>query len=624
MASRKLNLKQLVTLAEVYWDDPAKLKEILEALRERLEPNAEALQRMVEQRMETLKNNPADKSPPPAGISSSSSPEAAPPPDEIDSGRRKWPAVVILALLLAAILTWMFWPVDEVPQTATATEQGPEVQDLNEVPADKKPPGQSSSAPPTAPRRVTIEPSSADRDPAGKTRDVETRQRSLMPTASHPHEVKDPREAAVRETPAADVPAAKDGARARSEAVASAAAMGSSSRAIAARGPASRGVATSGAQLDCYLTDNRPGSCGAASPSSGGAGGRSRPAPSAGADSNPPPPASARAAPAPAPANSSAGAGGAPAARPSPASEQTAASAAAGAASSSRSGGGASSGSGADENAGGASASSSRRTPGAAASAGEEKDKANPPPSGEEPPSSQAPGEMPPPPDCPDAPETDRVVFILDGSVSMALPLNVDAAVEDELDARILHHDQVARQQYRELLAQAGPKRITRAQDAFAAAVNDLPQAVELGLMVFQECRDIRQVGIYEAARRGAAVAYVRNLIPRGRTPLADSLKRAAGMLGEGRSSIVLLTDGREFCGGDPCAAAAALKADHPDTPVHVVDITGQAKAECIADVTGGKSYKPEATEDLARILRNAFRGADPSCGIPSPAAADP
>jgi hypothetical protein len=221
-------------------------------------------------------------------------------------------------------------------------------------------------------------------------------------------------------------------------------------------------------------------------------------------------------------------------------------------------------------------------------------------------------------------PEADRVVFILDGSVSMALPLDVDAAVEDELDRRILRKDAGARQRYRELIAEPGPKRITRAQDAFAAAAGDLPPTVELGLLVFQECRDIRPIGIFDAARRGSAVEFVRNLVPRGRTPLADSLRRAGDMLGDGRSSIVLLTDGREFCGGDPCAAASELKAGHPGTPVHVVDITGQAKAECIADLTGGRSYKPEATEDLARVLRNAFHGAEASCGIPSPSAARP
>src|SRR5579883_368735 len=56
---RKLNIQQLVTLSEVYWDDAAKLAEILEELRSRLEPEAEALFRTVSGRIHLLKTNPA-------------------------------------------------------------------------------------------------------------------------------------------------------------------------------------------------------------------------------------------------------------------------------------------------------------------------------------------------------------------------------------------------------------------------------------------------------------------------------------------------------------------------------------------------------------------------------------
>jgi hypothetical protein len=204
----------------------------------------------------------------------------------------------------------------------------------------------------------------------------------------------------------------------------------------------------------------------------------------------------------------------------------------------------------------------------------------------------------------------------------MGLPLDVDAALEDQLDEGIRRRDPTARQEYRALLAEPGPKRITRAREAFAAAVADLPAKVELGLVVFQECRDIRKVGVFDAARRGKAVDYIRALVPRGRTPIADSLRRAAEMLGKDSSSIVLLTDGIEFCGGDPCAAAAEIKAAHPHTPVSIVDITGHGKAECVAEITGGRTYQPEAADDLARVVGAAFRGADPQCAAGEAASA--
>ncbi|MBV8536054.1 MAG: VWA domain-containing protein [Alphaproteobacteria bacterium] len=218
-------------------------------------------------------------------------------------------------------------------------------------------------------------------------------------------------------------------------------------------------------------------------------------------------------------------------------------------------------------------------------------------------------------PSCP-APQTGRTVFVLDGSLSMGLPLWVGAELEDQLDEGVEKHDPDARRHYRELLATPGPKRITRAREAFTAAAGELPSRGELGLVVFRECKDIRQVGIFPAEQRPRAIDYVRSLIPRGRTPIAQSLRAAAEMLDDGPTTIVLLTDGRESCSGDPCAAAAEIHAQHPGTPINVVDISGQAKAECIATATGGRVYAPDAADDLGRVLANAFRGADPNCPV--------
>jgi Ca-activated chloride channel family protein len=209
------------------------------------------------------------------------------------------------------------------------------------------------------------------------------------------------------------------------------------------------------------------------------------------------------------------------------------------------------------------------------------------------------------------------VIFIFDGSISMGLPLGLDPAEEDRLDDGVRRRDPEARRAYRALLQQPGPKRMGRAQAAFSDAAAELPEAVELGLIVFQECRDIRSIGVFDAASRGSAIDYVQRLIPHGRTPLAQSLASAAAMLGDGPSSIVLLTDGIEFCSGDPCAAAEEVKAAHPQTPIHIIDVTGQARTACVAEITGGRSYAPAETDDLTAVMRNAFRGAAPRCKAP-------
>lgn len=203
-----------------------------------------------------------------------------------------------------------------------------------------------------------------------------------------------------------------------------------------------------------------------------------------------------------------------------------------------------------------------------------------------------------------------RLVFVMDGSLSMGLPADLDPAVEDRLDERIRNKDEEARQQYRALLAEPGPKRISRAGDAFESAVRELPDFAELGLIAFRECRDIRTFGVFDMSRRPAAIDAIRNLVPHGRTPIAESLRRAAELLDEGPSAIVLLTDGREFCGGDPCAVAAEIKAKHKETSIHVVDLGGQARTECVAQATGGRNYSLAASDDLGGALSQAFRGA--------------
>ena len=382
-------------------------------------------------------------------------------------------------------------------------------------------------------------------------------------------------------------------------------------------GKAELGVAIGEAQLACYRTDSRPDSCGPP-PGGGGASAPDRPALPDGNEPAQAPPAASSA--------DGAGGGSSPpspgrtasrAGSPSSSSPASAAStppSPGGAGAGPAGGGGAGGGGGGDGGAGsppGGGMARNEPTPVQTAS--------TPTPADPDRVAATA-AQLP---NCPPLPEAGRVVFILDGSVSMGLPLDVDADLEDALDDGIRRHDAKARQEYRALLAEPGPKRITRAREAFAAAAVDLPPKVQLGLVVFQECRDIRKVGVFDAARRGKAVDYIQAMVPHGRTPIAGSLRAAAEMLGKGASSIVLLTDGREFCGGDPCAAAAEIKNAHPQTPVSIVDITGQAKAECVAEITGGHSYKPEAAEDLARVVSAAFRGADPLCsaeGEPSSA----
>ena len=118
-------------------------------------------------------------------------------------------------------------------------------------------------------------------------------------------------------------------------------------------------------------------------------------------------------------------------------------------------------------------------------------------------------------------------------------------------------------------------------------------------------------------------INIVRSLAPAGRTPLTEAVRMAAEVLDFPRKpgEIVLVTDGEETCGGDPCALAQKLHAQGGHLTVHVIgyrtrDSTegaGYLKARCLADETGGTYSSTETSDDLVRALRRALTCPDVS-----------
>ena len=113
------------------------------------------------------------------------------------------------------------------------------------------------------------------------------------------------------------------------------------------------------------------------------------------------------------------------------------------------------------------------------------------------------------------------------------------------------------------------------------------------------------------------------SLEPAGNTPLTSAVAEAAETLrATGPSGvIVLVTDGKETCGGTPCELAAEFVASSPWLTVHVVgfkvrgdhfawnstDLAGNAKghtvARCLADQTGGDYFPTESAAELSDAL---------------------
>lgn len=119
------------------------------------------------------------------------------------------------------------------------------------------------------------------------------------------------------------------------------------------------------------------------------------------------------------------------------------------------------------------------------------------------------------------------------------------------------------------------------------------------------DCGDIETL-LPVGAHPAAAIADVLGALrARGKTPLSESLGRAAALLPpEGGGTIVLVSDGIETCAGDPCAVAAALRGTNARLQIHVVgfDLDGAAREHlrCIADAGGGTYWDAGDAEALA------------------------
>jgi Ca-activated chloride channel family protein len=174
--------------------------------------------------------------------------------------------------------------------------------------------------------------------------------------------------------------------------------------------------------------------------------------------------------------------------------------------------------------------------------------------------------------------------------------------------------------------------RIFEARRAMADAIPQIAQNRRLGLVIYgpngaDECSglDLRFSPIADAATR--LMTDVNALEPTGSTPLTEAVKLAAETLDyENKpATVVLLTDGKETCDGQPCALAANLAADGVDTIVHVIgfkvrassfswnsEVDGekaevQSVSRCLADQTGGTYSSAETLDQLIAALEKTL-----------------
>ena len=167
----------------------------------------------------------------------------------------------------------------------------------------------------------------------------------------------------------------------------------------------------------------------------------------------------------------------------------------------------------------------------------------------------------------------------------------------------------------------AGESRIAAAQKAVKGVAALVDPGAQLSLRVYgakspakdKNCEDSHVAVAFGPA--GQALPAIRKAVDevraQGWTPIAYSLEQAAGEfpVGAKERAIVLVSDGKETCKGDPVVAARALGAK--GVVVHAVgyavDSAARMQLQNIARASGGKYFDSPEGVDLGAALKSAL-----------------
>jgi Ca-activated chloride channel family protein len=174
-----------------------------------------------------------------------------------------------------------------------------------------------------------------------------------------------------------------------------------------------------------------------------------------------------------------------------------------------------------------------------------------------------------------------------------------------------------------------GKPKLEIARESLRTVLQSVPADDEIGLMAYghrekASCSDIQLLVPPQAGSASAISAAADSLKFLGRTPLTAAVKQAAEALNytEDKATVVLITDGLETCGGDPCALGKALEASGVDFTADVVGFGLTAdegrQIACLADSTGGKYIQASDEKALQDALVDTVAAPAPE---PLPAA---
>ncbi len=163
-----------------------------------------------------------------------------------------------------------------------------------------------------------------------------------------------------------------------------------------------------------------------------------------------------------------------------------------------------------------------------------------------------------------------------------------------------------------------GTHKIEIAREVMGRPIQKLPGESQVGLVAYGhrrkgDCSDIETLTVVAPINKAALTKTINDLNPKGKTPITDSVKQAIGLVrgSEQAANIILVSDGLETCGGDPCKAVSDAKAAGVNFVMHVVGFGIEAgenvsSLECAAQAGGGLYFDAKNADELSAALEQA------------------
>jgi Ca-activated chloride channel family protein len=166
-----------------------------------------------------------------------------------------------------------------------------------------------------------------------------------------------------------------------------------------------------------------------------------------------------------------------------------------------------------------------------------------------------------------------------------------------------------------------GKAKIVIAKEVLTGLIKNLPDDATVGLVAYGhrrkgDCNDVEELVPLGPIDKNKLIKVVQGLGAKGKTPITLSVRKTAEKIKhlEDETTIILVSDGKETCEGDPCALVKELKAAGIKFVMHVIgfDVTEEERTqlECMAKAGSGEYFTAKTAKDFQMAAEEVVRKA--------------